>query len=108
MGIEADDTGLIGLGNVGEDAVNHRHEHAVLQGVTGVLDDGDDLGSLVRNGTVLMNRYPYVCAVRSHVDQITSRPVGELDGKDGAFWSDDISNMGDAGSTGCSEILSNG
>ena len=33
-GVETNDTGLIGLGNVGENAVDHADEHAVLQRVT--------------------------------------------------------------------------
>ena len=37
LGVEDDDTGLIGLGNIGEDAIDHADEHAVLQWVTGVL-----------------------------------------------------------------------
>jgi hypothetical protein len=33
-GVETDDTGLVGLGDVGEDAVDHAYEHAVLEGMT--------------------------------------------------------------------------
>ena len=87
MGVETDDTGLIGLGNIGEDAVDHADEHAVLEGVTGILDDGDD-----------------VCAVGSHVDQITARAVGELDGEDGSLGADDISNVGDGGTGGSTKV----
>ena len=86
-GVETDDTGLIGLGNIGEDAVNHADEHTVLEGVTGILDDGDD-----------------VCAVGSHVDQITARAVGELDGEDGSLGADDISNVGDGGTGGSTKV----
>lgn len=38
--VQGDDTGLIGLGDVGKDDVDHREEHAVLVRVAGVLDDG--------------------------------------------------------------------
>lgn len=31
------------LSNVGEDAVNHAYKHAVLEGMTGVLDNGDNI-----------------------------------------------------------------
>jgi hypothetical protein len=37
LGVENDDTGLIGLGNISEDAVDHADEHAVFQWMTGVL-----------------------------------------------------------------------
>jgi hypothetical protein len=32
-GVETDDTGLVGLGNVGEDAVYHAYQHSVLEGM---------------------------------------------------------------------------
>lgn len=67
VGVHADNTGLVGLGNIGKDAVNHRDKHAVLERVTGVLDNGDDVG-----------------AVGGHVDKVTTRTVGELDGVDSA------------------------
>ena len=53
-GVEAKNTGLIWLGDIGEDDVDHGHEHSVLLGVSGVLDDRDNVGSLL-----------------GHVDQIT-------------------------------------
>jgi hypothetical protein len=74
--IETDDTGLIGLRNIGEDAVNHANQHTVLERVTSVLDNWDN-----------------VCAVCSHVDEITSRTVGELDSENGALRANDISNV---------------
>lgn len=55
MSIQSDDTCLIWLGDIGENDIDHGYEHAVLHGVTGVLDDGDD-----------------VCAPTCHADEITS------------------------------------
>lgn len=66
VGVEANNTGLVGLGNIGEDAVNHRDKHAVLERVTGVLDNRNDIG-----------------AVGSHVDEITARTVRELNSVNG-------------------------
>lgn len=80
MCVEADDTGLIWLSDVGEDAINHADEHAVFEWVTGVLNNGDDVG-----------------AVRSHVDQIATGTVGELDGEDSASWANDVGDMRDRG-----------
>lgn len=87
--VETDNTGLIGLGNVGEDAVDHADQHTVLEGVTGILNNGDD-----------------VCAVGGHVDQITTRAVRELNCEDGSLRTNDIGNVGDGG-TGSSTKVEN-
>lgn len=78
MRVEGDDTGLIGLRNISEDDINHGDEHAVLVWVTGILNDGDDVGSLL-----------------GHVDEITTGSVRELNGVDETRWTDDIGNVGD-------------
>lgn len=85
--VETDDTGLIGLGNVGKDAVDHADEHTVLEGVTGILNDRDD-----------------VCAVGGHVDQITTGAVGELDSEDGSLRAYNIGNVGDGGTGGSTKV----
>lgn len=72
-GVEAKDSSLIGLGNISEDHVAHRHEHAVLLGVTGVLNNRDDIGTLLR-----------------HVDEVTADTLGELDGVDGTLGADQV------------------
>ena len=87
VGVETDDTGLIGLGNVGEDAVDHADEHAVLERVTGVLNDGNNVG-----------------AVGGHVDKISARTVGEFDGEDGTGRTDDIGNVRDGSTRGSTEV----
>lgn len=87
MCVQTDDTSLIGLRNIGEDAVDHADEHAVLERVTGVFDDGDD-----------------VRAVGGHVDKIATGPVGELDGEDGSGGTDDIRNVRDGGTGGGTEV----
>lgn len=74
--IQTDNTGLIGLRNVGEDAVDHADQHAVLERMARVLDDWDDVG-----------------AVGGHVDQITTRAVRKLDSKDGSLGADDIGDV---------------
>ena len=87
VGVKTDDTGLIGLGNIGEDAVDHTNEHTVLERVTGVLDDGDDVGT-----------------VSGHVDQITAGTVRELDGVDGTSGSNDISDVRNRSTRSRSEV----
>jgi hypothetical protein len=87
VGVETDDTGLIGLGNVGEDAVDHADEHAVLEGVTGILNDGDN-----------------VCAVGGHVDKISAGTVGELDSEDGSSRANDVGNVRDGSTRGSTEV----
>ena len=87
MGVETDNTGLIRLGNVSEDDIDHANEHAVAERVTGVLDDGDNVGT-----------------VGSHANQVTARTVGELDSIDSSSRSNNISDVADGGTAGRSEI----
>ena len=78
--VEGHDAGLIGLGDVGEDAVDHADEHAVFEGMARVLDDGDDVG-----------------AGFGHVDEVAAGSVGELDGVDGTGGSDNVGHVRDGG-----------
>ncbi len=55
--VERDDPGLVGLGHVGEDAVDHGDEHPVLVGVARIFDDGDHVG-------------PFL----GHVQKVATRP----------------------------------
>lgn len=87
MGVQANNTGLIWLGNIGEDNIDHGNEHSVAEWVAGILDDWNDVG-----------------AVSSHVDQITAGSVGELNSENGTGWADDISNVGNGGSGGSTEV----
>lgn len=79
--------GLIGLGNIGEDDIDHGKEHAVSHGLTGILNDRDDVG-----------------AAGGHVDEITTGTVGELDSVDGAGRADNIGNVGDGGTGGSTKV----
>lgn len=45
--VKAENTRLIGLSHISEDHVHHGHKHAVLLGVSGILDDGDHVGALL-------------------------------------------------------------
>ena len=45
--VNCNNSGLIGLRDVGKDRVDHGNKHAVLVGVAGVLDNRDDVGSLL-------------------------------------------------------------
>jgi len=53
--VHAENTGLIWLSNISENHVAHRHQHSVLLGVSSILNNGDDIGSLF-----------------SHVDEVTA------------------------------------
>ena len=66
--VESDDTGLVGLSDIGEHDVDHADEHSVLVRMTGVLDDRNDVGSLL-----------------GHVDQVAAGSVRELDCVDQSF-----------------------
>jgi len=85
--IHGHDTGLIWLGNIGEDDVNHTDEHAVALGHTGILDDGDNVGALL-----------------GHVQQITAHAVGELDGINQASGTDPVSDVRDSGTSRSTEV----
>jgi len=87
VGIETNDTGLIGLGNIGENDVDHGHEHAVTERVTGILNNGDNVG-----------------AVSSHTNQVTARAVRELNGVDVTGRADNISDVRDRGTTSTSQV----
>jgi len=87
VGVQSNDTGLVRLRNIGEDAVDHRDEHAVLERVASILDDRDDVG-----------------AVRSHVDEISARSVREFDGEDSAGRANNIGNVGNGRSRRSTEI----
>jgi len=68
VGVHGNNTGLIGLGNIGEDDVDHGDDHAVTGRLTSVLNNGDDVGSL-----------------GGHGDKITAGSGRELDGvRDGS------------------------
>jgi len=89
--VQADDTSLIRLCDVGEDNINHTDQHAVAERVAGVFDDGDHVG-----------------AVGGHCDEITATAVGELDGVDTAGGSDDVGDMGDGGAAGSTQVEDRG
>jgi len=65
IGIKGNDTSLIGLGDIGEDDVDHTDQHAVAEGLASIFDDGDDVRALL-----------------GHVGEIAAGAVGELDGVD--------------------------
>jgi hypothetical protein len=81
-GVESKNTGLIGLGDISENHVDHRHEHSVFLRVSSILDNWDHVSTLL-----------------SHVDKITADSLGEFDSVDSALGSDQVGNVG-AGSTG--------
>lgn len=85
--VQGDNSGLIGLGNIGEDSVDHSDEHSVLLGVSSILDDGDDVGSLL-----------------GHAYQVSAGSVGELNSVDGTGGAHDISNVRNGGSGGSTKV----
>mmetsp|Transcript_19741 Transcript_19741/g.58260 ORF Transcript_19741/g.58260 Transcript_19741/m.58260 type:complete len:444 (-) Transcript_19741:16-1347(-) len=87
VGVEGDDARLVGLGHVRKDHIHHADEHAVLEGVARVLDNGDHVGALL-----------------GHVDEVTARPVRELDGIDGALLAHKVRHVGDGGAGRCAQV----
>lgn len=68
-----DDLRLIWLGDVCKDDIDHWNKHSIALGITGVFDDGDDVGALL-----------------SKREEVTANTLGELDGVDGAGRTNDI------------------
>lgn len=87
VGVEGDDTGLVGLGDIGKDDIDHADEHAVALGQTGILDDRDD-----------------VCAFLGHVQQVASHTVGELDGVNEAGGANPVGNVRHGGSSRSTQV----
>lgn len=87
VGVHGDNTGLVGLGNIGKDDVDHGNDHAVPGGLTGILDNGDDVGPL-----------------GGHGDEIATGSGRELDGVDVSSRADEISDVGDGGTRGSTEV----
>src|SRR5262249_25925338 len=85
--VQRNDAGLVGLGDVCENDVDHADQHAVALRVARVLDDGDD-----------------VCALLGDVDQVAARAMGELDCVDQTGGADDVRYVGDRGPRRSAEV----
>lgn len=87
LSVDSNNTGLVGLGNIGKDDIDHGDDHAVAGRLAGVLHDGDNVGSL-----------------GSHGDEITARSGGELDGVDVAGRANDVGDVRDGSTRGATEV----
>lgn len=85
--VEAENTGLIWLSDIGEDDINHRYEHSVLLGMSGILNNGDD-----------------ICTLLSHVDEIATDTLGEFNSVYGSLWANHIGDMGHGGTSCGSDV----
>jgi len=85
--VERDDTGLIRLRDIGEDAIDHADQHAVAERLAGVLDDRDDVRALL-----------------GHVGKITSRAVRELNSINNAIRADHVRNMRNSGTRRTTQV----
>lgn len=86
-GVETENTRLIGLRNIGENDVNHRHEHAVLLRMSSVLDDGDHIRSLL-----------------CHIDEITAGSLREFNSVNRARGTNKVGHVRDGGTRSATEI----
>lgn len=87
VGILGDDSRLVWLGNVGKHNVNHADKEPVVEGLSGIMDDRDHVGSLLR-----------------HVDEVSARPVRELNSIDDALRADNVGDVGDGGPGGSAQV----
>jgi hypothetical protein len=78
---------LIRLGNIGKDDIDHGDNHAVADGLTGILDNGHNVGSL-----------------GSHGNEITARAVRELNSVDETGRANKVGNVRDRGTRGSTKV----
>ena len=97
LGVDNDDSGLIRLSDISEDAVNSGRDHeSVVLGFSSVLNDGDDVGSFL-----------------GHVDEISSTSLGVLHSENCSslkfiiyliYRTDKIGDVRNGGSIGSSKV----
>jgi len=87
LAVNGHDTGLVGLGDIGEDDVDHIDEHAVADRLPGVVDDGMDVGPLL-----------------AQVNEISPAPLRELNGIANTALTNDVTDMRHRGTRGGTEI----
>lgn len=85
--VDAHDTRLVRLGDIRKDGVDHGDKHSVLVRVTGILNDGHDIGALL-----------------GHVQKLTARTVRKLDGVDSPSGPHEVGNVRNSGTRGGAEI----
>lgn len=79
MRVLCDDTCLIGLCNISEDYIDHADQEAIILGLPGIVDDGDDVGALL-----------------GHVHKVSTHSVRELNSVDDAGRTNDVGHVGDS------------
>jgi len=85
--IQCHNAGLIGLGDIGKDGVDHAEQHAVLERVSGVFDNGNNVGALLGDA-----------------EQVASGAVGEFDRVDRARGTDNVAHVRDRGARSGAQI----
>mmetsp|Transcript_6554 Transcript_6554/g.14156 ORF Transcript_6554/g.14156 Transcript_6554/m.14156 type:complete len:86 (-) Transcript_6554:719-976(-) len=76
MSIQSHDPSLIGLRHIGKDTIDHWHEHPILEGMTGVFNNRDDVDARL-----------------GHIDKVAAWTMGELHGVYGAFGTDHVRDV---------------
>ena len=85
--VVGNNSGLIRLGDISEDNVDKSDQESIVVGLTSVVDDWDNVGSLLR-----------------HIDKISSNSVRELDSVNDSLSSHNIRNMGNSGARSATEV----
>ena len=87
MGILCYDTGLVWLSYISENNIYHSNDESIIQRFSCVMDDWDNIGSLF-----------------SHIDEISTDSMGELNCIYNTLWTNNIWNMGNSGSWSSPQI----
>lgn len=85
--IQCHNTTLIRLCHIGKDGIDHADQHAILVWMTGVLNNGNNVGTLL-----------------GHINQITARTVRELNGIDKTLRSNNIGYVRHSCARGATQV----
>ncbi|EEQ39623.1 hypothetical protein CLUG_03750 [Clavispora lusitaniae ATCC 42720] len=87
VGVQGDNTSSVRLGHISENGVDHTDQHTVLLWVTSVVNDWDDIRSLL-----------------SHADQLSTWSVRKFNCVNQTFRANHIRNVGDRSTRGSTQV----
>lgn len=87
VGVQSNNTSLIWLSHIGENSVDHTDQHTVLLWVTSIVNDRNDVRSLL-----------------GHADQLSTWSVRELNGVNHTLWANNVGNVGNRGTGGSTQV----
>ena len=80
--VEGDNSGLIRLGNIGKNTINHSNQHSIFPWMSSIFDYWNN-----------------ICSFFTHIQQITTRSMRKLDCIDETCGADNVRHVGDSRTT---------